>query len=153
MRRRSAVLFASPWYSQSAAVLLEKTPWTTRWDESTRQVGIFGQGPREGKWFVPKLGPRGEYQEVFGLVTVLPNDADSDGTHSIVVLSGLTSAGTHAAATFFTSGTDLKNLAERFRKEGLNSWPKSYQVVVRCRTSDDSQLLSYTYETHEILIR
>jgi hypothetical protein len=152
MRRRSAVLFASPWYSQSAAVLLEKTPWTTRWDEATRQVGIFGQGPREGKWFVPKLGPRGEYQEVFGLVTVLPNDADSDGTHSIVVLSGLTSAGTHAAATFFTSGTDLKNLAERFHKEGLKSWPKSYQVVVRCRTSDDSQLLSYTYETHAILI-
>ena len=151
LRARSAVLVASPWYSQSASVLLEKTPWTTRWDEATRQVGIFGQGTREGKWFVPKRGPRGEYEEVFGLVTVLPNDAGSDGAHSIVVLSGLTSAGTHAAATFFTSGSDLKNLAERFRRDGLNSWPKSYQVVVRCRTSEDSQLLSYTYETHEIL--
>jgi hypothetical protein len=118
---------------------------------ATRQVGIFGQGPREGKRFVPQLGRRGEYQEVLGLVRVLPNDADSDGAHSIVVLSGLTSAGTHAAATFFTSGSDLKNLAERFRRDGLNSWPKSYQVVVRCWTSDDSQLLSYTYETHEIL--
>ena len=43
--------------------------------------------------------------------------------------------------------------AERFRGDELNSWPKSYQVVVRCRTSDDSQLLSYAYETHEILIK
>ena len=86
-------------------------------------------------------------------MTVLPNDTTSDGAHSIVVLSGLTSAGIHGAAAFFTSGTDLKNLGERFRRDGLNRWPKSYQVVVRCRTSDDSQLLSYTYETHEILIK
>jgi hypothetical protein len=153
MSRRSAVLFGSPWYSRSASVLLEKTPWTTRFDEATEQVGIFGQGPREGKRFLPRRGPRGEYQEVFGLVTVLPNDTASDGDHSIVVLAGLTSAGTHGAATFFTSGSDLKDLAERFRKEGLNRWPRSYQVVVRCRTSEDSQLLSYTYETDAILIK
>jgi hypothetical protein len=61
--------------------------------------------------------------------------------------------GSHGAAAFFTSGTDLKSLEERFRGEGLRSWPKSYQVVVRCRASDDSQLLSYAYETHEILIK
>jgi hypothetical protein len=153
LRRRSVVLFGSPWYSRSAAVLLEKTPWTTRWDETTRQIGLFGQGPREGKRFVPMRGPHGQYQEVFGLVTVLPNDITSDGARSIVVFSGLTSVGTHGAATFFTSGTDLKNLEERFRREGVNRWPKSYQVVVRCRASDDTQLLSYAYETHEIIIK
>jgi hypothetical protein len=153
LRRRSALLFGSPWYSRSASMLLEKTPWTTRWDEATRQIGIFGQGPREGKRFVPQRGPRGEYQEVFGLVTVLPNDTTPDGAHSIVVFSGLTSAGTHGAANFFTSGTDLKDLEARFRRDGVNRWPRSYQVVVRCRTSDDSQLLSYSYETHEILIK
>jgi hypothetical protein len=153
LRDRTAVLFGSPWYSRSASALLEKAPWTTRWDEATKQVGLFGQGPREGKRFVPQRGPRGEYQEVFGLVTVLPNETTSDGGHSIVVFSGLTSAGTQGAATFFTSGTDLKNLGERFRRDGLNRWPKSYQVVVRCRASDDDQLLSSTYETHEILIK
>ena len=153
LRGRSAVLFGSPWYSRSAAVLLEKTPWTTRWDEATRQVGLFGQGPREGKRFVPQRGPRGEYQEVFGLVTVLPNDTTSDGAHSVVVLSGLTSAGIHGAAAFFTSGTDLKNLEERFRRDGVKRWPKSYQVVVRCRASDDAQLLSYAYETHDMLMK
>ena len=153
MLRRSAVLFGSPWYSRSAAVLLEKTPWTTRWDEATRQVGLFGQGPREGKRFVPQRGPRGEYQEVFGLVTVLQNDTTPDGAHSVVVLSGLTSAGIHGAAAFFTSGTDLKNLEERFRRDGVKRWPKSYQVIVRCRASNDSQLLSYAYETHDMLMK
>jgi hypothetical protein len=61
--------------------------------------------------------------------------------------------GIHGATTFFTSGTDLKALEERFRRDGSNGWPKSYQVVVRCRASDDTQLLSYAYETHEILIK
>ena len=153
LRRRTAVLFGSPWYSRSASVLLEKTPWTTRWDEATRQIGLFGQGPREGKRLIPRRGPRGEYREVFGLVTVLPNNAASDGARSIVVFSGLTSVGIHGATTFFTSGTDLKALEERFRRDGSNGWPKSYQVVVRCRASDDTQLLSYAYETHEILIK
>jgi hypothetical protein len=153
LRRRSAVMLGSPWYSRSASVLLEKASWTTRWDAATKQVGIFGQGPREGKRFLPRRGPRGEYQEVFGLVTVLPNDTTSDGAHRIVVLSGLTPAGIHGAAAFFTSGTDLKNLEERFRRDGVKRWPRSYQVVLRCRASDDSQLLSYAYETHDILIK
>lgn len=34
----------------------------------------------------------------------------------------------------------MKDLDERFRKGGTNAWPKSYQVVVRCRTSADAQL-------------
>ena len=67
------------------------------------------------------------------------------------VLSG--DAGIHGAAAFFTSGNDLKNLAQRFRRDGFNGWPKSYQVVVPCRASDDSQLRSYLYETHEVLIK
>ncbi len=147
LRRRSAILFGSPWYSRSAAVLLEKTPWTTRWDEATQQIGIFGQGTREGKSYLPKRGPRGEYQEVFGLLSVLPNDTSAGGPKSIVVFSGLTSAGTHGAATFFTSGPELKKLEDQ-----LHTWPKSYQVVVRCHVSEDAQLLSYTYETHDILL-
>ena len=153
LRRRSVVLFASPWYSQSAGVLLEKTAFTTKWDEESKQVGIFGQGRREGSRFVPGRGPHGEYQEVFGLISVLPNDHAAEGDRSIVVFSGLTSVGTHGAATFFTSAGDLRNLQDRFVKEGYGTWPRSFQVVVRCRASADAQLLSYSYETHEVLVR
>ena len=153
LRRRSVVLFGSPWYSQSAGVLLEKTAFTTKWDEESKQVGIFGQGRRAGNRFVPGRGPHGEYQEVFGLISVLPNDHAAEGDRSIVVFSGLTSVGTHGAATFFTSAGDLRNLQDRFVKDGYATWPRSFQVVVRCRASADAQLISYSYETHEVLAR
>lgn len=153
LRRRSAVLFGSSWYSRSTSILLEKTPWTLRLDKETRQVGLIGQGPRSGQKFLPVRGPRNDYREVFGLVSVLPNDSSADGDRTIVVFSGLTSAGTHAAAAFFTSEINLRDLAERFHKEGLSGWPRAFQVIVRCRASDDVQLVSYRYETHDVLMR
>ena len=152
LRGRSAILFGSTWYSRSASAVLEKTPWTIRWDDAAREVVLVKQGT-DGRKFVSGRGPRGEYQEVFGLVSVLPNHHSTDGDRTIIVFSGLTSAGTHGAAAFFTSGGDLTALADRFRGDGLKGWPRAFQVVVRCRSSDDAQLLSYTYETHDVLIR
>jgi hypothetical protein len=152
LRGKSTVLFGSSWYSRSASTLLEKTPWTLRWDEATRQVVLVKQGT-DGRKFLPRRTPRGEYQEVFGLVSVLPNHHSTDGDRTIVIFSGLTSVGMHGAAAFFTSGADLMALADRFRAEGLKGWPRAFQVVVRCRSSEDAQLLSYAYETHDVLIR
>lgn len=153
MRRRSAVLLASPWYSRSAEILLERTPWTTQPDPQTGDVGIVGRGPAAGRNFFPKRGPHGEYQDVYGLVTVmLADEAGSDG-RTTVVLTGLTSAGTHGAAAFLTNAGDLRGLGQRFRKEGLEGWPRAYQVVVRCRASEDTQMLSYAYEAHQVMGR
>jgi hypothetical protein len=116
-------------------------------------MALIGQGSRQGLKFVPRRGPRGEFQEVFGLVSVLQNESSADGDRTIVVFSGLTSAGIYGAAAFFTSSRDLKGLAERFHKEGLPGWPKAFQVVVRCRASEDTQLLSSAYEAHDVLTR
>jgi hypothetical protein len=152
LRGKSTVLIGSTWYSRSASALLEKTPWTLRWDEESRQVVLLKEGTN-GRKFVPRRGPRGEYQDVFGLVSVLPNHHATDGDRTIIVFSGLTSVGIHGAAAFFTSNADLKALEDRFHGEGLKSWPRAFQVVVRCRASDDAQLLSYAYETHDVLIQ
>jgi hypothetical protein len=153
LRGKSAVVFGSPWYSRSASALLEKTPWTIHLDEAAQEMALIGQGSRQGLKFVPRRGPRGEFQEVFGLVSVLQNESSADGDRSIVVISGLTSAGIHGAAAFFTSIRDLRALSELFHKDGLPGWPRAFQVVVRCRASDDAQLLSYAYETHDVLTR
>jgi hypothetical protein len=153
LRGKSAVLFGSTWYSRSASALLEKTPWTIHWDEEAREVALIGQGSRKGLKLVPRRGPRGEFQEVFGLVSVLHNESSADGDRSIVVISGLTSVGIYGAAAFFTSSPDLRALAERFHKDRLPGWPRAFQVVVRCRASDDAQLLSYTYEAHDVLTK
>ena len=153
LRGKSAVVFGSTWYSRSVSALLEKTPWTIRWDEEAREVALIGQGSRQGLKFLSRHGPRGEFQEVFGLVSFLQNESSADGDRSIVVISGLTSAGINGAAAFFTSSRDLRALSERFHKDGLPGWPRAFQVVVRCRASDDAQLLSYAYETHDVLMR
>lgn len=146
MHNRNVLLIGSPWYSRAVTTLLEAAPWTARLDPESKEIGLFGS---HGRKLLPKRGERGEYQEVFGLLTVLQSDQDDGRTK--VILSGLTSVGVHAAAAFFTSPRDMRGLSQRFRQQGLAEWPRSYQAIVRCRASDDTQLLSYAYETHEVI--
>ena len=149
MRIRSGILVGSPWYSRAASLLLEKTPWTMGLDPESREIGIVGQGPRAGSKYLPRRGPRGEYQEVFGLLTVLGRETAVEHPRTMIVISGLTSVGAHAAASFFSSAEAMTNLKARFEKDGAKSFPPSYQVVIRCRASDDAQLLSWEYEAHQ----
>jgi hypothetical protein len=151
MQRRSVVLIGSPWYSRSASTLLADLPWMARPDVASGEIGIFGQGVRQGDRYMPKRGPRGQYMEVFGLLTVLQNEGDDGRTK--VVYSGLTSVGVHGAAAFFSSPKKLKELEGEFRKAGIREWPRSYQVIVRCQSSDDAQLLSYAYEASQVITR
>ena len=153
LRTRSGFLVGSPWYSRAASVLLEKTPWTIQLDPESREISIIGQGATGGKKYVPIRGPRGEYQEVFGLLTVLAGEPGGSGPRTLVVVSGLTSVGAHGAASFFSSARDMRQLRDRFEREGVKGFPPSYQVIVRCRASEDSQLLTFAYETHRALGR
>ena len=153
LRTRSGFLVGSPWYSRAASVLLEKTPWTIQLDPESREISIIGQGATDGKKYVPIRGPRGEYQEVFGLLTVLAGEPGGSGPRTLVVVSGLTSVGAHGAASFFSSARDMRQLRDRFEREGVKGFPPSYQVIVRCRASEDSQLLTFAYETHRALGR
>ena len=149
MRHRNVFLFGSPWYSRAVSTLLEHTPWTIGPSASTGEIVLRNSG-RE---YAPKHGARGEYREVFGLITVLPSEPSADDGHTFVIFSGLTSAGVEGAAAFFSSPRDLAVLWTGFEKGGMRGWPRSYQVVVRCRTTEDTQLLSYAYETHAVLQR
>lgn len=153
IRNQGAVLFGSPWYSRAAGTLLERTPWTIQLDQATGTLGLVGRGRMTGKNYLPRFGSRREYREVFGLLSVLPNDEVETGAHTIAVFSGLTSVGLHGAAAFFTSEESMRDLSARFRREGLTAWPRAYQVVVRCRASEDTELLSYAYEAHEVIVK
>lgn len=123
LRGKSAVVFGSTSYSRSASALLEKTPWTIHWDEAAREMALIGQGSRQGLKFVPRRGPRGEYKEVFGLVSVLQNESSADGDRSIVVVSGLTSVGIYGAAAFFTSAGISEHWRNVSTKTGYPAGP------------------------------
>lgn len=153
MRGRNVMLFGSPVYSRATATLLEHMPWTVGFDAVTGLPGILGRGSAQGQNFFAQRGPHHEYLQTFGLLTVMPSDPWHDGEHTTVVFTGLTSAGTEAAAAFFSSPEHLKRLQEDFAKQLHRRWPRAWQVVLRCHTSIDSQLLNYRYETYRIVSR
>jgi hypothetical protein len=84
---------------------------------------------------------------------VLPSDEHADDGRTFVIFSGLTSVGTHGAAAFFASASSMRRLMARLKQEGYERLPRSYQVVVRCRASDDALLIGYSYETHRVIAR
>ena len=153
MRKSSVVLFGAPWFSRAASGLLEGTPWVTALDPDGSDVVSMNRGPQTPTGSSPPPSIRREYREAFGLITVLPSNKEADDGHTIIIFSGLTSVGSHGAAAFFTSGDSMRKFRDRLKSEGHGSLPRSYQVVVRCRANEDTQLVFHDYETHEVLAR
>jgi hypothetical protein len=88
--------------------------------------------------------------QVYGLITVLPNDGSPERPRRTVIFSGVNSAGAQAAAEFFSAPENLTELRKRLNSEGHNHFPPAYQVVVSAET-DDNILLNFKYETHRLL--
>ncbi len=68
----------------------------------------------------------------------------------MLILSGSHSSCTIGAAEFFSSASHLRELLQRFRREGYAGFPSAYQVVVGC-TADSVLPLSVRYESHFVL--
>ena len=97
-----------------------------------------------------KRDQRQRLTQVFGLITVLPGENTAGSQSRIVIFSGVTSAGSQAAAEFFSSPEQLLELKNELKKAGFDGFPPAYQVVVSAET-DDSILLSFRYETFRII--
>ena len=150
MRDRNTIIIGDPQNSAVAAKMLEETPFTLEYDPQAQDVVIRDRRPESKvKSYVGKRGPDNRYTDAYGLLTVMPTPGGKRG-QSAVILSGLTSVGSHAAADFFTSAPELRRLRDRFREQGLNGFPSAYQVVVKCKSSD-TLLISAEYETHAII--
>jgi hypothetical protein len=148
LRGRNAILFGAPVDSEAISRTMEHTPLIVDYEPSVK--GFVIRDRTSGQMIVPQKDGYGDFIDVYGLVTVL-NARDSDRGHlGMVVLSGITSAGTHGAAEFFSSPRALRNLRAIFAREGVNGFPAAYQVVVRC-TFSNLLLLAYEYHSHRIL--
>ena len=87
----------------------------------------------------------------FGLITVVPSEVTSlNEPMRTIVISGTDGAACHTAAEFFCSAKKMKGMRERFRKDGLSTFPPAYQIVVKCRIVKAASVSS-EYEAHVVL--
>ena len=144
LRRRNVILFGAPEYSPAVGHFLEKCPLTINYLD-----GIYGKEPGKPpqRLYGVRRDPKSRPVQTYGLITVLPSESTTNHQHRTVIFSGVNSAGTQAAAEFFTSPEHLIELKKQMKKNGHEGFPPAYQVVVRSET-DDSILLNFHYETY-----
>jgi hypothetical protein len=148
LRGRNVMLFGAPVDSEAITRTMEHTPLIVDYEASVKEFVIRDRA--SGGIIVPQKDSNGDFIDVYGLITVL-NTRDSDrGRVGMVVFSGITSAGTHGAAEFFSSPRAMRNLRTVLARDGVTGFPAAYQVVVKC-TFSNMLLLSYEYHSHRIL--
>ena len=148
LRERNAILFGAPVDSEAITRTMQNTPLIVEYKPSVQEFVILDR--TSGKFLTPQKDPNGEFTEVYGLVTVLNTREADRGRLGMILFSGITSAGTHGAAEFFSSPRHLRSLRSIFARDGVNGFPAAYQVVVRC-TFSNSLLVSYEYHSHKVI--
>jgi hypothetical protein len=152
LRNRSALLIGSPNYSAYAARVMKNTPFTICEDGELGEEVIRERSsdPKSARVFIPKRDESRVIVVAYGLITVFPNQTLSDRNSRIVIVSGVTGAGTGAAMHFFASRSGLLALRDRFRKDGLTKIPASYQIVVRANR-DRAVPLSWELAAYKVM--
>ncbi len=122
-------------------VVLFGSVWANEWSgklPSVEEFRVTGQATIENH--NPRPGEQREYRsrfdeatgrllEDYALVTVKPN---LSSPNVVMVLAGLRSAGTEAAAEYVTSKNHLSDLNRRLRELGGNTIPpRSYQALLK----------------------
>jgi hypothetical protein len=147
LRRRNVILFGAPGYSPAVTRLLEKCPLHVKYLDAIVSTATE-QSPAAR--YALERDQQQHLAVVFGLITVLPGESSGDHQDRVLIFSGVNSAGTQAAAEFFSSPEHLLELKNELKKAGHDTFPPAYQVVVRAET-DDSILLNFRYETFRII--
>jgi hypothetical protein len=147
LRNRNVIFFGAPAYSPAVARFLEKCPLRINYLDAI--VGpAMEQSPAVR--YALKRDQRQRLTQVFGLITLLPGESSANQQTRILIFSGVNSAGAQAAAEFFSSPEHLLELKKELKKAGHDTFPPTYQVVVRAET-DDSILLKFRYETYRVI--
>jgi hypothetical protein len=148
LRNRNAVVIGVPMDSDAVSTLLARTPYTIEYDASAGDQAVRDRRKPAGAppAFATEAG-RPSY--AYGLVTVLPSEGSAAGRRCIV-FSGIGSVGAHGAAEFFSSPEHLRDFKATLKKLGDSRFPSAYQVVVKCKQSQNL-LISSEYAAHAII--
>jgi hypothetical protein len=123
LKDHPAILFGSVWSNEWSGKLPQMEDFVY-----TGRATIENRGPREGeaREYQSKFDVQtGRLIEDYALVTLKPGLGDES---PLMVLSGLRSAGTEAAAEFVTNRNHLGELNRRLIEAGS---PRHYQVLLR----------------------
>jgi hypothetical protein len=148
LRDRDVILLGRPEFSRAAALLLDRAYYRMDFDKGTIDQAVWYTDPGSSE---RKVLPRRK-GFVHGLVTVLKSDGATSEGHRTVVISGVNSAGAQAAAEYFASAGNLRELQGRLRDDGYSSWPQAWQVVIEVHESKTLPL-NFSYVTHRVLQR
>jgi hypothetical protein len=151
-RGRNSVVLGTPEYSPAAKNFLERGNFTIEYSNEAADFVIVNRKPmgQEPPYYAPRRASEQQIVDVYALITVLPSDGSPHNQHRTIVLSGLNSAGTQAAAEYITSAAYLSHLKQQFRLNNQTSDPSSYQVVIKS-TTDATLPLNISHVTYRIL--
>ncbi|HWB83018.1 MAG TPA: hypothetical protein VG675_02680 [Bryobacteraceae bacterium] len=151
LRDRNALLIGTPVDSAAATVLLRTVPLTIGFN-AANQFTLIDQrkSPGANDLFVAQPVGSPVSSVLYGLLTVMPASGPMGMSKRTIIVSGTGSAGVQAALEFFCSPDRMSDLKKLFQKEGIQGFPESYQVVVRCKASG-IRLVSYDYATHVVV--
>jgi hypothetical protein len=152
LAKRNILVIGGPNYSPYAARVLRGTPFTIEENGEIGEEVIRERSAKSGSplTLVPNRGQSGKLAVAYGLITVFPNQTESDDGPRAIVVSGITGAGAPAAMELFTSQAGLTALRYRFRQDGLTHIPMSYQVVVK-GSRDDAMPLNWQMVTYRVM--
>lgn len=126
LKDRNVILLGRPEESPAAALFLQELYYNIKWFNDVQDVEISSADPRTGA--LTELSHKENF--VHGLITVIRSANREQGSTQMVILSGVNSAGTIAAADFFSSPEHMKEFKAKLLHDGYKSFPAVYQIVI-----------------------
>jgi hypothetical protein len=148
LRDRNVILLGRPQESPAAKVFLANLYYNIRWFPEFQDLEVYFSDPKTGH---PSALPHNP-TIARGIITVI-GSLDHDGIRKrMVILSGTDSAGTIAAAEFFSSPERMQEFKDRLLHDGYKSFPTTYQIVISTETHNilpfNSSMEAYKVAVH-----
>ena len=148
LRNRNVVLIGRPENSPASELYLKGLYFHMRYSSEIHDQEIY--------WADPHDGTSGELvrkpDTVHGLISVI-NMTANDGTATrLLVFSGENSAGTIAAAEYFSSAERMREFLDRLHADRIDTFPRVYQIVI---STEEHNFLPFNYamETYKVIER
>jgi hypothetical protein len=146
LRNNNVILLGSVWVNEWSGKLPIKEDFAYT---SAATIENLSPQPGEESDYRPKFDSNGKLIEDYGLITVKPNFLFRN---TVMVLAGIHSEGTEAAAEYVTNPDYLKNLSDRLRQmSDTSAPPKYYQALLKVAVDNGMPTTISLVSVHELI--